>query len=206
MGVLSHSLMVPVIAYAIGCFPTGYWVVRWKTGLDVRLLGSGSTGATNVGRILGKRGFVIIMLLDMLKGMAAMWLSVLMGAPSTLTSSVILAVVAGHIFPLQLGFRGGKGLSTGFGALLIFDYRLACGILAATFLVWLVVKKPILCLAAVLVAAPPAAVGMGHARNDAVGLTITFGLILLAHRTNILVAWNKCRTLPSDKEGTNGTR
>ncbi len=208
MPIVNHPVTVLALAYAIGCLQTGYWVVRWKTGQDLRLVGSGSTGATNVGRVLGRSGFVLIMLLDMLKGAVALGLSILSGSPTALMPWVILAVVAGHVLPVQLGFRGGKGLSPGFGALLVHDWRLAGGILAAAALIWLVAcrSRPVLCLAAALMFTPLAAVLMGHTRFDAAGLVAAIGLILWAHRSNIQAAWQDRRAQPKDKERSNSTR
>lgn len=208
MPIVIYPVMVLAVAYAIGCLQTGYWVVRRKTGQDLRSIGSGSTGATNVGRVLGRPGFLLIMLLDMLKGAVALVLAILLGSPVALIPLVILAVVAGHVLPVQLGFRGGKGLSPGFGALLVYDWRLAGGILAAAALLWLATgrPRPVLCLTMALVFTPLAAILMGHARIEAAGLVATIGLILWAHRSNILAAWHDRRAQPKDKKRSNSTR
>ncbi len=210
MPALPHPLTILVLAaaYAIGCLQTGYWAVRWRTGQDLRSLGSGSTGATNVGRVLGRPGFVLIMLLDMLKGAVALGAAILLGLPTTLMPWLILAVVTGHVLPLQLGFHGGKGLSPGFGALMMYDWRLAAGILAATTLIWLATgrPRPVLCLAAALVFTPLAAVFLGHTLVDAAGLAAAIGLILWAHRSNMQAAWHDRRAQSRDKEQSNSTR
>src|ERR1700691_1629571 len=62
-------------AYLIGCFTTGYYLVRWRTGGDIREMGSGSAGARNVGRVLGKLGFFVTVTGDFLKGILAVWLA-----------------------------------------------------------------------------------------------------------------------------------
>src|ERR1035441_2499722 len=64
---------IGLAAYALGCFTTGYYLVRWRTGQDVREVGSGSVGARNVGRLLGRQGFLATMLCDFGKGMLAVW-------------------------------------------------------------------------------------------------------------------------------------
>jgi glycerol-3-phosphate acyltransferase PlsY len=126
------------VAYALGCFNTGYYLVRWKTGQDLRALGSGSAGSKNVSRILGPAGFGVTLLGDMLKGALALLGARLAGWPSDACLLVLIAVTAGHNWPVQLGFRGGKGLATSFGALLVFDPVLAglmlglCAVLLAT--------------------------------------------------------------------------
>jgi acyl phosphate:glycerol-3-phosphate acyltransferase len=104
-----------VMAYALGCLNTGYYLVRARTGEDLRARGSGTAGATNTGRLLGRTGFLVAMVGDLLKGVVAValarWAA---GDPGAAIAAV--GVVAGHVYPVQLGFRGGKGLATAFGA------------------------------------------------------------------------------------------
>ena len=122
-------------AYALGCFNTGYYLVRWKTGRDLRATGSGNAGSKNAGRMLGLWGFGAALFGDMLKGALALLVARLAGSPPEYCILVMLAVTAGHNWPVQLGLRGGKGLATSFGALLVFDPLLAgamlglCGLL-----------------------------------------------------------------------------
>src|SRR5687767_9587168 len=106
------ALLVLAAAYLLGCFSTGYYLARLRTGQDIRSVGSGSAGGSNVGRLLGKSGFAITMLGDTLKGALAVAVGVYAGLAPWLLGVVMLAVVLGHIFPVQLGFRGGKGLAT----------------------------------------------------------------------------------------------
>ena len=194
-------MTVLAVAYAIGCLQLGHWMVRSKTGQDLRRIGSGSTGATNVGRVLGQTGFVLVMLADMVKGAAALGYTILLGVSAPIMALAILAVVAGHIFPIQLRFHGGKGLSPGFGALVVYDWRLAGLILASTALLWLAANRsrPVLCLAATLAATPALALLFGHPPMDAAFLAATIALILWAHKSNIVAAWHDRRT-PQTKE------
>lgn len=114
-----------ILAYLIGSIPTGYIIVKLKTGQDIRKVGSGSTGATNVKRVLGKKYFFIVMLLDALKGATPVVLA------KVLTSNAIVSdvlgifavacavfVIVGHSKPLFLGFRGGKSVASGVGTIL----------------------------------------------------------------------------------------
>jgi acyl phosphate:glycerol-3-phosphate acyltransferase len=112
-------------AYLLGCFTTGYYYVRLRTEQDIRELGSGSVGARNVGRILGWKGFLITVLGDFAKGALAVWAAQHFTPDSRLVAVALLAVVAGHIWPAQLRFHGGKGIATSLGGLLVYDYRLA---------------------------------------------------------------------------------
>lgn len=125
--------IVAVLAYAVGTLTAGYYVVRLRSGKDLRFEGSGTVGATNVGRTLGRRAAVLVALLDLLKGSAAVllggWLAGTVGAPAAL-----VAAVAGHIWPVQLGLRGGKGVATAFGGVVALEPAVAA-LALATFLV-----------------------------------------------------------------------
>src|ERR1041385_2406821 len=131
-------------AYLMGCFAAGYYLVRSRLGEDVRELGSGSVGARNVGRILGKTGFLITLLSDFGKGALAVWAAHHFTKDERIVALAMVAVVAGHIWPAQLRFHGGKGMATSLGALLVYDYHLifAFGILFAGMFV--VVRKTVL--------------------------------------------------------------
>jgi acyl-phosphate glycerol 3-phosphate acyltransferase len=129
MAVLGLQLLAVVVAYLIGAIPFGYLIGRWVGGVDVRTVGSGNIGATNVGRVLGFRFFVFVFLLDMLKGLlptlgcrlALDRLGAGAAGASYLPVLVALATILGHNFPVYLHFRGGKGVATSFGALLALD-------------------------------------------------------------------------------------
>lgn len=112
------------VSYLIGCFNTGYYYIKLKFNKDIRSIGSFSTGATNVSRISGKKGFIITFLGDSIKAIVAIILVKYLNLSYTETQLCLLAVVSGHIFPIQLGFKGGKGISTILGGLLAFDYTL----------------------------------------------------------------------------------
>ena len=128
------NLALVIAAYFIGGFSSGYWLVRWRTGQDVRAHGSGGTGATNVGRILGRGGFVIVSLADVAKGAAMVGLARWLGAGDIWTQLVVLAVIVGHIWPMQLGFRGGRGVGPLMGAWLVIDPIVLLPILVVTLL------------------------------------------------------------------------
>ncbi len=117
-----RPVLVLIAAYLIGSIPFGYLVVRARTGADVRETGSGGTGATNVSRRAGKLAGILTLILDAAKGalavvLARMLLTEDFGINWWVAGAVVLAI-AGHCFPLWLGFRGGKGVATGVGAFL----------------------------------------------------------------------------------------
>lgn len=115
-------LLVVIIAYLIGSIPFGYLIVRAKGGGDVRDTGSGGTGATNVSRRAGKAAGVVTLLLDALKGAIAVIIAQLIlkgDDPTWLPAAAAIAVIVGHVFPVWLRFRGGKGVATGVGVFLM---------------------------------------------------------------------------------------
>ncbi len=115
-------LLVVIIAYLIGSIPFGYLIVRAKGGGDVRDTGSGGTGATNVSRRAGKALGVVTLILDALKGAIAVIIAQLMlkgDDPTWLPAAAAIAVIVGHVFPVWLRFRGGKGVATGVGVFLM---------------------------------------------------------------------------------------
>lgn len=112
-----------LVGYAIGSFSSGYVVGRLYRNVDLRTVGSGSTGATNTLRALGPGAAILVGALDVLKGAAAVWIaSLLVAAPAdarTIAAAAgALGAVAGHCWPAFLEGRGGRGVATGFGALL----------------------------------------------------------------------------------------
>ena len=114
-----QSLLLVIIAYLLGSIPVGYLIVRGKEGADVRTTGSGGTGATNVSRRAGKGAGVLTLVLDALKGAAAVFIAARLTHSDALIAASALAVLIGHIFPVWLGFRGGKGVATGAGVFLV---------------------------------------------------------------------------------------
>src|SRR5689334_21383365 len=118
-----RPVVVLIVAYLIGSIPFGYLIVRMSGGGDVRQTGSGGTGATNVSRRAGKAAGIYTLVLDALKGaVAVVWAVVLVGSSSHsawIVTAAAIAVIVGHIFPVWLGFRGGKGVATGAGVFLV---------------------------------------------------------------------------------------
>ncbi|MEQ1885129.1 MAG: glycerol-3-phosphate 1-O-acyltransferase PlsY [Bryobacteraceae bacterium] len=113
------GLLGIVIAYFLGGIPFGYLLVKWTKGADVRQTGSGNIGATNVLRTTGRAMGVATLLLDIAKGVAAVWLTDwLTGGQPLWMSLAAVAVMAGHAFPVFLGFKGGKAVASFIGAFL----------------------------------------------------------------------------------------
>src|SRR5438105_2026953 len=112
-----NPIIAVVAAYLIGGIPFGYLIVKVTTGRDVRSLGSGNIGATNVLRTTGRAVAVVTLLLDILKGIGAVWLADRLTNHSSLwMSAAALAVMFGHAFPVFLKFRGGTSVTRLIGA------------------------------------------------------------------------------------------
>ena len=173
-------------AYLLGCFATGYYLVRARTGKDIREIESGSIGARNAGRILGKSGFTLTALGDLSKGALAVWCAAEFTNHNRLTMALaVLAVVAGHVWPAQLHFRGGKGVVTSFAALLMFDYRVALTILVVFLCGFAVTRKSLFPAMFAYVCLPLADGWFHRAGSTATLMTIVAAMILFAHRRNI---------------------
>jgi glycerol-3-phosphate acyltransferase PlsY len=116
-------IIVVIVSYLLGSIPFGYLIVRKKVDADIRETGSGGTGATNVSRRAGKAAGIYTLVLDALKGaVAVVWAVVLVGSSSRaawIVTAAAIAVIVGHIFPVWLKFRGGKGVATGVGVFLM---------------------------------------------------------------------------------------
>jgi len=112
-------IIVVVVAYLLGSIPFGYLIVRRKIGADIRQTGSGGTGATNVSRRAGKMAGVLTLLLDAAKGSAAVLMVKAVDGDNWMIAAAAIAALLGHIFPVWLGFRGGKGVATGVGIFLL---------------------------------------------------------------------------------------
>jgi|SRR5579863_931019 len=111
-------LFILVTAYLLGSIPFGLWVSLWGKGIDPRTSGSGNIGATNVLRTVGKAGGALTLLGDLGKGYLAVLSASLLGGGEPWRFAAGLAAIIGHVFPVFLKFRGGKGVATAFGVLL----------------------------------------------------------------------------------------
>jgi glycerol-3-phosphate acyltransferase PlsY len=215
-----HSLSIVVAAYLLGSIPTGYLLVRFVRKQDIRTVGSGNIGATNVLRSGAKGLGAATFLLDVLKGALAVWVGARLAAvgfphlqPHAAEALAALCAVLGHMFPVWLGLRGGKGVATAFGVFLVLVPYAALGALAVFILVMALFRY--VSLASILAAATfPlfAWLTAPWAHNYLVMaiIGIVSGLILVKHQQNILrlMAGTEYRfggkkTQPSDE--ANGT-
>jgi glycerol-3-phosphate acyltransferase PlsY len=118
-----NDIIALILAYLLGSIPFGHIIVKLKTGQDVRTSGSGATGATNVLRTAGKTLGILTFVLDIVKGVVAVyvarWLTdVAWDATTWVVAGAAILAILGHIFPVWLGFKAGKGVATGLGVFL----------------------------------------------------------------------------------------
>jgi glycerol-3-phosphate acyltransferase PlsY len=180
-------LIALVVAYLVGGIPFGYLLVRWKTGEDVREKGSGNIGATNVLRTTGRSVAVATLVLDIAKGLFAVWVADKLSAGSPMWMSLAaLAVMAGHAFPVFLRFQGGKAVASFIGAFLyltpvpmIAALLVFIMVVAATRQISMgsIVAAGSLPLAAWLIEHPPAIVILAT--------LVAAGFVIYRHRANI---------------------
>jgi acyl phosphate:glycerol-3-phosphate acyltransferase len=123
---LTNGLLL-IAAYLFGSFPTGFLACKWLKGIDIRSVGSGSTGATNVLRTIGKPAGISVFTIDVLKGVAAILLARYVNAPDWLVVLAGLVGILGHSKPVWLGFKGGKSVAISLGVLLAMDWRVGLG-------------------------------------------------------------------------------
>ena len=183
--------LTPVIAYLLGSIPFGLLIVKALGGPDIRAIGSGNIGAANVTRNAGKLAGILTLLLDAGKGYAAVWLAAhyTHGNIRWMMIAAVCAVV-GHIFPVWLGFKGGKGVATGLGVFLPICWQAV----AAAIVLWLavVIFWRYSSLGSISAAvALPLFVYLLYAPGHAPPETVTLGtvvislLVLIKHRPNI---------------------
>lgn len=138
MGYTTIGLMI-ICSYLLGSLPTGYWLVKALKSVDIRQYGSGSTGATNVWRCAGKGAGISVFIIDLLKGVLAVWAALSLEGQFYLDQyrlapvAMALAALIGHSRSIFLKFQGGKGAATGLGTLLALQPMVGF----ATFLTWL---------------------------------------------------------------------
>lgn len=132
-------LVTIVTAYLIGSIPTGYIIVKLATGKDIREIGSGSTGATNVKRVMGKKWFFITLLLDAFKGalpvVLAVFFSTVFTKAGLLPVLAAVSVILGHSKSIFLKFTGGKSVASGVGTILALNWQV--GLIIAA--IWAVI-------------------------------------------------------------------
>ncbi len=190
-------------SYLLGSIPTGYWIGRLLKGIDIREHGSKSTGATNVLRTLGKGPALLVLLVDVLKGVAAVtlvrWLFGSAGFVAAAAAAAVrieawqpwmaalaaLLAVVGHSKSPWIGFKGGKSAATGLGVLFALNWQVGLAV-AAVFLSVLAIARIVsLGSIAAALAAPVAMLLLGQPLPFVLVGLVAGGYVLITHRANI---------------------
>jgi glycerol-3-phosphate acyltransferase PlsY len=176
-------------AYLIGSIPFALILAR-RWGADLRQVGSGNLGAANVMRASGVTAGVLVAALDMTKGAASVWLAAHVGEGTELPAVAGLAAIIGHVYPIWLRFRGGKGVATACGVFAMLTpiaIPPALAIFAAA--VWF---TQYISLGSVLasVALPPIAYALGSPAPSVIAAGAAAGIIVFRHRSNVLRVWS----------------
>jgi glycerol-3-phosphate acyltransferase PlsY len=178
------SIVWIILAYLLGSLPVGVLLSRLK-GQDPRMVGSGNIGATNVMRTAGKALGAATLIGDILKGFLPTWLAMRFGLPGPMVAAIGLAAFAGHLFPIYLGFKGGKGIATALGVFLAFSW-LAVLIDIAVFAVVLYRWRYVSLGSLVCTALMPFLLLVLGAHRPYVALSVVMAfLIFIKHRANI---------------------
>jgi glycerol-3-phosphate acyltransferase PlsY len=177
---------IPVIGYILGAIPFSYAITRWKTGGDIREMGSRNVGATNVLRTSGKVAGLAALVLDVLKGIIAVVIGKLIGGTEFWGACAGFCSIVGHSFPVFLRFRGGRSVATGAGSFLVLC---PFGILSAigVFIIMLYSFR-IVSLSSIVASAsfPVFAWIYGESKGVILWGAISAGWIILRHWENLV--------------------
>ena len=186
MGELSY-IAAALLGYLLGSIPAGFLAGRLK-GIDIRAVGSGNIGATNVFRALGKTAGIIVLAFDAFKGFAAVWLIPrLLGHPGSETIQIVagLSAILGHNYTCWLRFKGGKGIATSAGVLLGW-LPLSLALVLGLWLVVFGFSRYVSLASIAAAVALPFAAWLTGASSRMIGIAIFVGaLAVYKHRTNI---------------------
>ena len=179
------AILAAIFAYLLGAVPAGSWVAR-RRGVDIRSVGSGNSGATNVQRTLGWGPGLIVGVFDILKGALAVWLARRLGLGDALAALCGLAAVMGHNFNAFHGFRGGKGVATSFGVMLFVDPQISVVTFVVAFAVMYLTRYVSAGSLVGAVCACVLALTLGRPWWELLVLGVISALMFYQHRENIV--------------------
>lgn len=188
------NILSLIFAYLLGSIPSAVWIGQTLYGIDVREYGSGNAGATNTFRVLGKKAGIPVLILDVFKGWAAVNIPYLLedykpGSEQFIGFQLALAIIAliGHIFPVYVGFRGGKGVATTLGIIIAVN-PMAALICIGIFIISLTITKFVSLSSMITGMAYPLIIMLVFKNNspslNIFSLAVTT-LVLVTHQKNI---------------------
>jgi acyl phosphate:glycerol-3-phosphate acyltransferase len=187
-------LILILIAYLLGSIPTSVWIGKAFYKIDVREFGSGNAGATNTFRVLGKQAGIPVLIIDILKGTAAVALAYLSGFVTNsyefinLQLALGVAALMGHIFPVFAGFRGGKGVATILG-IVVCILPVSCALSLVVFLIVLFSSRMVSLSSMLAGVSFPIMLNVVLGNTDPILTTFSIVvaiLLIVTHRKNIL--------------------
>ncbi len=178
-------ILLVLVGYFVGTIPFALWLARSAAGTDVRFAGSGNVGAANVFRTTRTSLALVVMVLDIAKGCAVVFFAAGMGASETARAAAGGAAIVGHIYPVWLKFRGGKGVATAFGVFGVLS-PVATAVAAAAFVavVWVTRYVSVGSVVATVLL-PPLAYLAGASAPVVIGALAAATLIVYRHRSNL---------------------
>ena len=194
---MAAYIIVGVVAYLIGSISFSVIISKKMAGFDVREKGSGNAGTTNVLRTVGKKASIITLICDILKGVVAILVAYIAGLilkdsvdKALLIQLAGLAVIIGHTFPIFFGFKGGKGIATALGVLLITNWNIGLICLVFALVLMIITKMVSLGSLAAAVLFPILIIFMPHTSYLVDGNYIIYGILIAAlvifnHRANV---------------------
>lgn len=189
----TNNIIGLLLAYLVGSIPSAVWVGRTFYGIDVREYGSGNAGATNTFRVLGKKPGIAVLIMDVLKGFFAVKLAYLVGdydskSPEFIDFELALAVcgLIGHVFPVYVGFRGGKGVATMLG-ILIGVHPPAAACCALIFLCSFLITRYVSLSSMLAGISFPVIIMVFYSTNSSINIfsLVVAIMILITHQRNI---------------------
>ncbi|MED4464618.1 glycerol-3-phosphate 1-O-acyltransferase PlsY [Metabacillus fastidiosus] len=180
-----NSYITLFISYLIGSIMFGYITSKFFGKIDLREEGSGNVGARNAGRLLGKKVFILTVLGDASKGALVIYIGKLLQFSSEMILLMFLFVIIGHIFPITLKLRGGKGFTTFCGAFLTFDPLLFLIFTCLFFILFLISRSSTIAAMAALYVTPFLLMVFHYSYWCCIVFIFISQLIIWAHRSNI---------------------
>ena len=184
------NLLLLFLGYVFGSFPSGYLAGRIAKGIDIRTLGSGSTGATNVLRHIGKRAAITVFLLDVFKGIIPILLAKFLLLNDSWQVAIGLSALIGHIWPVWLNWRGGKAVATGLGIFLGLSWQV--GLATLGIFILMITLFRIVSLASVSAALSLPLIMFISFKTSSISIpflvisVLAMTLVIWRHRENIL--------------------